>query len=1014
MSHRLNEATTSPTLCRLYLLGAFRLERAAQAIHLPTRKHESLLAYLVLHPEAHPREKIAALFWGDVSDEQARLSLRVALSTLRKELGDDILLTDRETVQFNLGFPLWVDARDLEQMANSEWQIADSHSEPSATSHLQSTISHYRGDLLPDFYDDWVAPERERLRALYLDALLQLVQHARSEGKYARALELAQRILATDRAHEKAHQHLMFCYAALGNRAAALKQYEECVRALRDELGVEPSAETTALCTRIQTEAAATKSPEAVFTNLPIPLTSFVGRQQEIAQVKMLIENARLLTLTGAGGCGKTRLAVQVVTELAAQDRFKHGVWWIDLAALSDPALVTQSVAMVFNLSESPGTPLIAVLTDYLRVKELLLVVDNCEHLLGACAQLIGTLLSACPKLQIVTTSREALNISGETVWRVPSLALPDTTRIPPLAQLRQFDAIQLFAERAVAVVANWRLAENAIPTMQICARLDGIPLAIELATARLRALSAEQITARLDDRFNLLTGGSRIAMPRHQTLRAAMDWSYDLLSDAERSLLRRLSVFAGGFTLEAVESVCVDTEIRRHGDTEKQTITLSPTDVLNLLTALVDKSLVVVEQKGKATRYRLLGTVQQYAHEKLIESGEAEPAQIRHRDYFVEWIEQAYPHLERADALEWKDRIECDYDNLRAAFEHAIDNNPRIALRIAWGLRLFWPWRGLVSEGRVWLERLVPKTEAWGQTATRARALNLAGFLATMHFDLPNAIRFCEEALTVAQAVKDTWEIGFAFERLGWTYGFLQLIMPGGRNASDCCAASLKAFQDLGDENMMAWSMSSLGLFLAKKDHENDLARGVPLMQQAMDKHRALGNQVGVAVTATNLGMDLTYAHDVHTAEPYAVESVKTCRELQHIQYLSTAVTVQSCAVLWKGEIRRAMACAEEALHLFRQAGNVSATVMMLEKIALCVGLLSKPEPAARILGAIEFQWETQRAWPMTIKGTYDEEWATIRAQLGDAAFQAARSAGRALSLDQVVEYAFENVKNV
>jgi hypothetical protein len=237
---------------------------------------------------------------------------------------------------------------------------------------------------------------------------------------------------------------------------------------------------------------------------------------------------------------------------------------------------------------------------------------------------------------------------------------------------------------------------------------------------------------------------------------------------------------------------------------------------------------------------------------------------------------------------------------------------------------------------------------------------------------------------------------------------------MPGGRNASDCCAASLKAFQDLGDENMIAWSMSFLGLFLAKKDHENDLARGVPLMQQAMDKHRALGNQVGVAVTATHLGMDLTYARDVNAAEPYAIESVKICREFQHTQYLSTAVTIQACAVLWKGELRRAMACAEEALHLFRQAGNVSATVMILEKIALCVGLLGKPEPAARMLGAMEFQWETKRAWPMTIQGTYDEEWAAIRAQLGDAASEIARSAGRALSLDQVVEYALENVKNV
>ncbi|MCI0474608.1 MAG: NB-ARC domain-containing protein, partial [Anaerolineales bacterium] len=483
-----------------------------------------------------------------------------------------------------------------------------------------------------------------------------------------------------------------------------------------------------------------------------------------------------MLTLTGAGGCGKTRLAIQVATGLAAQDRFKHGVWWVDLAALSDPALVTQSVAMVFNLSESPGMPLIAVLTDYLRAKELLLVVDNCEHLLGACAQLVGALLSACPKLQILATSREALNISGETVWRVPSLAIPDITFIPPLAQLRQFDAIQLFVERATAVAANWRLVENAAPAAQVCARLDGIPLAIELAAARLKVLSAQEIAARLDDRFNLLAGGSRIAMPRHQTLRAAMDWSYDLLSDAERALLRRLSVFAGGFALEAVEAVCAqkDEGGRMKDESEMNalhpsSLILHPFRVLDLLTSLIDKSLVVVETRGNATRYRLLETVRQYAREKLAEANESGAYSRRHRDWFLQCAEQADPNVRSREQLEWCERLELDLENFRAALTWSLEQNDHAnaesALRLAGALWWFWMIRGYWNEARTWFERSLAIP-----FITPARALPLLGLSVMEHY-VGNTARCAplfEEAIALYRQQGDKRGIAFTASLLG------------------------------------------------------------------------------------------------------------------------------------------------------------------------------------------------------------------------------------------------------
>ena len=326
-------------------------------------------------------------------------------------------------------------------------------------------------------------------------------------------------------------------------------------------------------------------------------------------------------------------------------------MWWIDLAAMANPALVTQAVAMLFNVSESSTLPLIAVLTSYLRAKELLIVLDNCEHLISACAELIGTLLSACPRVRVLATSREALNISGETTWVVPSLAVPDVAHLPPLTQLRRYDAIQLFTERAITVAKDWRLADHSAPVVQVFARLDGIPLALELAAAQLKHFSVEQIATRLDDRFNLLANETRGAIPRHQTLRAAMDWSYDLLSDAERALLHELSVFAGGFTLEAVEAVCSQqSTVNSQQSIAHRSLFTDHCSLHNLLTTLADKSLVVVETRDHATRYRLLETVRQYAREKLIAPAQT---QDRHCDYFVDWIEQAAPHLRRADALE-------------------------------------------------------------------------------------------------------------------------------------------------------------------------------------------------------------------------------------------------------------------------------------------------------------------------------------------------------------------------
>ena len=504
---------------------------------------------------------------------------------LRSQLGKNLLLAGRETVQINPDYLIWVDVLEFEAQATQG--LASHPPDPTAIN-----LDLYQGDLLPDLYDDWVITERERYRQLYLDLLLHLAQHWRSQGEYGRVIDLASRVLAQDPANEAAHQHLMFAHFVTHDRNAALRQYEACVRSLRDELGVDPSPETQALYRRIKSTPPPGPSRADHTNNLPIPLTSFIGREQEIAELKRLLAHAgngsyppptRLLTLTGPGGCGKTRLAIQVANELA--ESYRDGVWWVDLAPLTEDQLVLEAVAKTLGVAVVEQQELGERLAGYLRQQHVLLVLDNCEQRIAACARLATTLLAECPSVQILATSREALGVFGEIAWLLPSLSLPERGTASDPHALMQSESIRLFVERATAVKGEFALTEaNAAAVVQICERLDGIPLAIELAAARTKAMGVGQIAERLSDRFDLLSLGSRTAPLRQQTLRATVEWSYDLLPAPERALFRRLSVFANGWTLEAAEAICPGDGVER-------------AQVLDLLARLVDKSLVAVRR---------------------------------------------------------------------------------------------------------------------------------------------------------------------------------------------------------------------------------------------------------------------------------------------------------------------------------------------------------------------------------------------------------------------------------
>ncbi|MBI3915159.1 MAG: tetratricopeptide repeat protein [Chloroflexi bacterium] len=1031
-------------MLKLYLLGAFRLERDSKRVNFSTRKIESLLAYLALFPEQHSREKLAALLWGDSTDEQARHSLRTALAAIRKALGDEILIADRESVQLNPDAAMWVDVRNIFDLRlptlapHASAGVVDSE-----IANLKSKIENYH-DLLPDFYDEWIIRERERLRAIYLDALLQLAQHYRSTSEYARAIETAQKVLATDRANENAYQHLMFCFAAQGDRIAALKQYDECKKILREELNAEPSSETTALRDQIMAELTGAPSREASLTNLPTPLTSFVGREKEIKELKELLATTRLLTLIGAGGSGKTRLAIQVATDAVGGDDsarriYKNGAWWVEFAALSDATLVPQAIAKVFGLQESAQQPLVETLTNYLRAKQMLLVLDNCEHLVAACAQLAQLLLTHCSNLKILATSQEVLGIAGEAVYRVPSLAVPDAKQLPPVEKQPEYDAIRFFVDRVRGVSRDFSLNEqNARVVTQICAQLDGIPLALELAAARLKTLSAEQVAARLDDRFQLLTGGSRTAMARQQTLRAMIDWSYDLLSEQERALLRRLSVFAGGWTLEAAESVC-------SGDgMEKR-------DVIDLLTKLLDKSLVAVEAQDELPRYRMLETIRQYARDKLLETGEGEAIRNHHLDYFLSFAEAAEPRLHGPEQVQWLDRLDIDHDNLRSALEWSLgEGRVEKGLRLAAALMWFWYMRAHWSEGRQRVESLLNQPEAAPKTLTRAKALlvlaNEAGWLSAAS----TKIQYLEELIAIAReygvAGKRTLALGLGFLGLGllgddpgvaeskleeglaiarsldddwvgalllWARGWQFRGKKDDRAALNAFEESLSRFNSLGDEYWTAEvSLEITRIYF----REGEFARARQEFEKRLPFLGETKNRRTVWSTLNGLGEIARAEGRYDLAKIYYRQGLEIARELGEKNASAIASVTVGYVALHDGDLNSARSLFVEGLALAREVDYQPLMAFALLGFAGLAAAEKQARRAVRLLAVVDPFLEAgdRRVVNPADAAEYKRHLAIAREQLDEAAFNVAWAEGKAMTLEQAIEYALENVKSI
>jgi non-specific serine/threonine protein kinase len=645
-------------------------------------------------------------------------------------------------------------------------------------------------------------------------------------------------------------------------------------------------------------------------------LTSFVGRERELAEVSRLLAQAaagsRLVTLTGPGGCGKTRLALRVADDFGGA--YAEGVAIVELAPLADPSLTPQFIASALGVRDVPGRPIITTLIEHLRPLEALLVLDNCEHLVDSCAALVEGLLLSCPGLCILATSREMLGVPGEIAWAVPALSTPNPEALPShaaalVAEVLRSEAVRLFVDRARLVTPGFEVTpRNARMLARICWRLDGMPLPIELAAARARLLSPEQIEDRLNDCFEVLAAGSRAVTSRHRTLWATIDWSYGLLDESERALLRGLSVFAGGFTLETAEAVCSAS--------------------LELLGHLVDKSLVVVEQPTPhAMRYRLLETIRQYSREKLRASGGLPNARRAHARYFLELAETAEPGLTGPERVTWLARLAAEHDNLRAALDwtHEEGGEIEVGLRLVGALWWFWNLRDHLSEGSARAEAVLAHPDANQPTLVRARALTSAGAIAWLMAEYGRAIARLRAAVEIGRSVGERRELAYALTLLA----LAELRANDRTAATEDAEESVALFRGADDPWGLAWALNNLGYIAG------DSTGASVHLTESLERFRRLGDRWGIALPLSNLGHLACQVGDYTRARAQLEESVAIFRELDHFWVIPRTLNSLGNVVRCMGESARAASLFEESLELCRAHGDQAGVAIALSDLA-------------------------------------------------------------------------------
>lgn len=957
----------------------------------------SLLALLLLSAnEVVSADRLVEELWGEEAADSRRAALQVRISQLRKALGSD----GERIVTRAPGYLVRVGREELDLYGFERLVAeADAAGPEKAAAVLRHALGMWRGPPLADLSDaSFAQPAIRRLEELRLAAYEKRIDADLELGRQADLIGELQTLVEEYPWREHLHEQLMLALYRCGRQAEALAAYQSARRRLVEELAIEPSAplrqleqailrqdawldRTATSAPGARTSAGAAPSPapgphEARNAphNLPVQVSSFVGRERQLSEVRQLLARVRVVTLTGSGGVGKTRLALELAGCL--RDGSTDGPWFVDLAPLTDPSLVAAKLAGVLGVPEQPGQSLPESLIAACRDRQALVILDNCEHVIDHAAELADRLVRACPRMTILATSREPLGIEPEHLFRVPSLSVPspDADADPLLAS----DAVRLFAERARQQRSDFVVdRDNASVVGAICRRLDGIPLAIELAAARLRTLPLAEIEQRLDERFRLLTGGHRTRPARQQTLQALIDWSYDLLAPEEQDMLERLSVFAGGFDLHAAEAVA---------DAGLDT----PLGVLDRVAALADKSLLGVDDAGSG-RYRMLDTVGQYAAAKLQARPENPGRAVRaaHRTHYLALAEAAAPHLIGHGQTEWLDRLELEFDNLRAAISTSLqDDDATTALRLGRALCYFWLYRHPQAEGAAALSAALDRPDAQRPVLTRGRALVATALLLTMITgEYASAAVRAQEALAIARAREDEHLVAEALHVLA--------LISGNQGRDDAhlklTGEGLALAMSLGDPHLTA-------LFLMTRGSSPRLshAERARTVQRCLEVCRQAGNQVLYLGSLNNLSYLELEEGKIGAARARLAEGLRLATEIGDRRALSLV----SCTLGFASYLGDADADAQEMFEQSLATAQRNADPVIVAYAALGLALIASrardSEAAATLHGIADAIHDRLGTRFDSLEARLREaDLRRLRAALGDAAFQAAYADG-------------------